>query len=264
MSTSMIYPSSTNTEYSREQLGVIATPPPMGSRHYPYSFQEFVETIYHGLDIQGIEVVGEEFVTSHENMRLFGALELEMPVMEGEYIPADGKDHRIVLGLRGSHDQSITRGLALGSQVFICSNLCFSGNLGNIATKQTTNIGARLPGLIRNAIEMIPAEAERNVVRFDRYRNSEIPQHAGDAALVEIFRRGGLSGSQLGKAVREWDTPSHPEHGEQGFSIWKLFNACTEAVKPGGANSNPETVYERTGNISSYLDSIVGLERLVH
>ena len=265
----MIYASRTNTEYSRAQLAGLITPPPMGSRHFPYSFEEFVETIHHGLDQAGIEVIGEEYVTSHENMRLFGALELEIPAMEGEFIAAgeDGlkaRDHRIVLGLRGSHDQSITRGLAIGSQVMICSNLCFSGNLGNIATKQTTNIGARLPGLIRNAVDCIPAEVEHNVLRFDRYRNTPLPKHHGDAALIEIHRRGGLSGSQISRAVKEWDNPSHSEHAEQDYSIWRLFNACTEAVKPSGANSNPEVIYERTGNISSYLDSVVGLERLVH
>ena len=257
--TTLIYPSSTNVEYSRGQLANIHTPPPLGAFHAPYSFEEFVETIYHGLDLAGIDVIGQEFVTSHDDLRLFGALELEIPAIEGEYIPAGGRDHRIVLGLRGSHDQSITRGLALGSQVLVCSNLCFSGNLGNISTKQTTHIAARLPGLVRNAIDLIPEEAERNVKRFDAYRNTEIKPRAGDAALVEIFRRGGLSAPQLGKAVHEWTTPSHDEHSEQGFTAWRLLNACTEAVKPTGAQSNPLLIEQRTGHISAFLDECVGL-----
>ena len=257
--TNLIYPSSTNTDYSRAQLASIPTPPPLGAFHAPYSFEEFVETIYHGLDIAGIDVIGQEFVTSHENQRLFGALELEIPALEGEYIPANGRDHRVVLGLRGSHDQSITRGLALGSQVIVCSNLCFSGNLGNISTKQTTNIAARLPGLIRSAIDLIPEEAALNAKRFDAYRNTDIAPRAGDAALVEIFRRGGLSAPQLGKAVNEWTTPSHEEHAEQGFTAWRLLNACTEAVKPTGAQSNPLLIEQRTGHISAFLDECVGL-----
>lgn len=255
----LIYPSSTNTPYTRTQLAGIHTPPPLGAFHAPFSFEEYVETIYHGLDLAGIEVEAEEFVTSHDNQRLFGALELKIPSIEGEYIPAGGRDHRIVLGLRGSHDQSITRGLALGSQVLVCSNLCFSGNLGSIATKQTTNIGARLPGLIRSAIDLIPEEAQRNVQRFDRYRNTDIAPRQGDAALIEIHRRGGLSAPQLGKAVKEWDRPSHDEHGEQGFTAWRLLNACTEAVKPTGAQSNPQLIEQRTGHISSFLDECVGL-----
>lgn len=257
--TSLIYPSSTNTPYTRTQLSSIATPPPLGAFHAPYAFEEFVETIYHGLDLAGIDVIGEEFVTSHDNLRLFGALELEVPALEGEYIPAAGRDHRIVLGLRGSHDQSITRGLALGSQVLVCSNLCFSGNLGNISTKQTTNIAARLPGLIRSAIDLIPEEAQQNVTRFARYRETAIAPRAGDAALIEIHRRGGLSAPQLGKAVKEWDVPSHDEHGEQGFTAWRLLNACTEAIKPTGAQSNPLLIEQRSGHISAFLDECVGL-----
>ena len=266
--TSMIYNSAGNIELTRAQLAGLHTPPPMGAFHQPYSFEEFVETIHHGLDQSGIKVVGEEYVTAYEGMRLFGALELELPAIEGEYIPAEGhsvhtstmgRDHKIVLGLRGSHDQSITRGLALGSQVFVCSNLCFSGNLGNISTKQTLNIGSRLPGLIRSAIELIPQEAEKNVIRFDRYRNTDLRSDIGDSMLVEIFRRGGLSAPQLGKAALEWKSPKHEEHAEQGFTAWRLFNACTEAVKPGGANSNPMIIEERTGHISSYMDECVGL-----
>jgi len=253
----LIYPSSTNINYSREQLATVPTPPPLGAFHAPYSFTDFVDTIHHGLELNDIEVVGEEYVTSHENQRLFGALEILVPSIEGEYLAAS--DHRIVLGLRGSHDQSITRGLALGSQVLVCSNLCFNGNLGVISTKQTTNIASRLPGLIREAIELIPGEVQQNEIRFDRYKNEQLKQHEGDAILVELLRRGGLSAPQLGKAVKEWDAPQHDEHAQFDFSVWRLLNACTEAVKPTGGQSNPVLVEQRTGIISRYLDNVVRL-----
>ncbi len=258
--TTLIYPSSTNTEYSRDQLASVITPPPLGAFHAPYSFTDFVDTIHNGLEQQNIEVVGEEYVTSHENNRLFGALELRIPAIEGEYIPAEGpEDHRIVLGLRGSHDQSITRGLAIGSQVLVCSNLCFNGNLGQLNTKQTTNIGSRLPGLIHDALALIPAEAAKNLERFDRYKNNQLEQYQGDAILVELLRRGGISAPQLAKAVREWDAPTHDDHAEFGFSTWRLFNACTEAVKPTGNQSNPGLVEQKTSIIASYLDNSVAL-----
>jgi len=238
----------------------VITPPPLGAFHAPYSFTDFVDTIHNGLEQQNIEVIGEEYVTSHENNRLFGALELIIPSIEGEYLPAgETGDHRIVLGLRGSHDQSITRGLAIGSQVLVCSNLCFSGNLGGLQTKQTTNIGARLPGLVHDALALIPGEAAKNQIRFDRYKNNQLEQYQGDAILVELLRRGGLSAPQLAKAVREWDNPSHDEHSEFGFSTWRLFNACTESVKPSGAQSNPLLVEQKTGIICDYLDNSVSL-----
>jgi hypothetical protein len=220
-----------------------------------------VDSVHLGLEQADIEVVYEEYVTTHDNQRLFGAFELDIPAIEGEYIPygKESKDHRIVLGLRGSHDQSVTRGITLGSQVLVCSNLCFNGDLGALNTKQTTNIASRLPGLVREAVQLIPAEATRNQVRFDRYKNEQIKQHEGDAILVELLRRGGLSAPQLGKAVKEWDAPQHEEHAEFDFSLWRLLNACTEAVKPTGNQSNPQLVAQRTGIISNYLDQSIGL-----
>nr|MBS0019438.1 hypothetical protein [Gammaproteobacteria bacterium] len=49
-----------------------------------------------------------------------------------------------MVGLRGSYDQTLPRGLAVGSRVFVCDNLAFSGEV-TIKTKQTTFIGQRLP-----------------------------------------------------------------------------------------------------------------------
>jgi len=257
--TRLIYNSKDNVEFNRAQLSGLPTPSALGRFHQPYSFDEYVGEIHHGLNLAGIEVNHEEYVTTHANNRLFGALELILPALEGEYIPAGGRDHKLVLGLRGSHDQSVTRGLALGTQVLVCSNLCFNGDLGSLNTKQTLNIGSRLPGLIRSAIDLIPEQAAQNVERFDRYRNFDLSARHGDAALVEIFRRRGLSAPQLGKAINEWAVPSHDEHAEQGFTVWRLLNACTEAVKPTGANSNPQIVQQRTAITSNFLDEIVRL-----
>ena len=78
----------------------------------------------------------------------------------------------------------------------------------------------------------------------------------GDAMLAEIYRRGGLSGSQLGKAVTEWGNPSHEEHAQYGQSAWQLLQACTEAVKPTG-RVNMEIVRNRTMITSQYLDKKV-------
>jgi glycerol-3-phosphate responsive antiterminator len=60
-----------------------------------------------------------------------------------------------MVGIRGSYDQSMSRMLGVGSRVFVCDNMAFSTEV-SIATKQTTNIGSRLPGLMRAAVAQIP------------------------------------------------------------------------------------------------------------
>lgn len=254
---SLMYLAGQDVPMNRSQLAGVPTPAGLGARHNPYPFGRYVEDIHHALDMNGIAVANEEYVVGHEGQRLFGMMELAPKAVEGELITA--KDWNLTLGLRGSHDQSIARGLVLGSQTIICSNLMFDGNLGKFTTMQTTNVGSRLPGLIRQAVSHIPEVAARIEQRYDSYKNFEMRPRWGDAALVEIHRRGGLSGAQLARAVQEWDRPVHEEHAEFGYSAWRLMQACTESLKPTGQNVNMNLVQDRSERVSSFIDEVVGI-----
>lgn len=211
-----------------------------------------MDDIHHALKQEGIEILHQEYVTSHENQRLFGALEV---AIEGEFLAKGEADHKYIVGLRGAHDQSIQRGICLGTQVMVCSNLCFNGNLGNLATKQTTNIGSRLPGLVREAVHLLPEYATRNEERFEIYKDKQLNANQVNYILINLLRGGALSAPQMAKALIEWDTPSHDEHAEHGSSVWRLFNACTEALNPGGANFNPHLLADRSASIINFLDT---------
>jgi hypothetical protein len=83
---------------------------------------------------------------------------------------------------------------------------------------------------------------------------------AGDAALVEIFRRDGLSSAQLGRAINEWHEPSFDEHGELGWTLWRLKNAVTQSLKPTGRHVNMDLVANRSQTASTFLDEIAGID----
>lgn len=240
---------------THNELNLLPTPEGLGRFHHPYPFGRYVDDIKEALDINGLVINDEEYEVVKDNQRLFGVLEVS--AKEGELITSD--EWKILVGLRGSHDQRLPRQLTLGSQVLVCSNLCFNGNLGKLSTKQTTNIGSRLPGLIRDAVAHIPELSYRQEQTFDRYKEVELKPRQGDAALVELHRRGALSAPQLSRAIQEWDSPTYEEHGGYGDSVWKLFNACTESLKPTGQNSNPALVADRSAKISTFLDEVVGL-----
>ncbi|RKZ87728.1 MAG: hypothetical protein DRQ39_03755 [Gammaproteobacteria bacterium] len=254
--TTLLYPSAQNVDFSRDQLEQLPTPTPLGRFHNPYPFAAYVDDIHHALSLEGIEVLHEEYVTSHENQRLFGALEV---AIEGEFIAKGEAGHKYIVGLRGAHDQSIQRGICLGTQVMVCSNLCFNGNLGNLATKQTTNVGARIPGLVREAVHLLPEYTQANERRFEIYKESQLTPDHVNSILINLLRQGAISAPQLAKALVEWDTPSHEEHAEHGASVWRLFNACTEALKPGGANFNPHLLADRSAAIVGYIDSTLAI-----
>jgi len=246
---------------NRAQLALISTPKPMGPRHRPYAFDSYVNNVEESLDRVGFEVVNQEYEVSPDHNRFFGAMEIAPRVLSGEvYTEAE---YKLLVGLRGSHDQTVPRGLVLGSQVTVCSNLLFSGNIATFTTKQTTFIHRRLPALISESIGHIPALAQAQHEKFEAYQQYEFKNvRAGDAALVEIFRQGGLSAAQLGKAVREWDQPSFEEHARFGKSAWLLLQSVTQALKPGGQNVNHHIIANRTEVADRFLSNLVGVDKL--
>ena len=221
----------------------------------PYPFDEYVNEVEHSLNLNGLQVNSEEYAVTKDNGRMFGLM--KVGAIEGELITA--KDWEIMVALRGGHDERISRGIALGNRVMICSNLCFNGDLGTFSTKQTLNIAQRLPALINNAVSMIPELAYKQEQKFNHYKDYDLKPRIGDAALVEIARRGGFTAAQLMRAISQWDKPDYEEHADQGFSLWRLFNASTEALKPTGDNVNMITVEQRSKVVSSFIDEVAGI-----
>lgn len=255
---SLMYNPSNETPMNRGQLHMLPTPQARGRFHHPLPFGEYAETVVTQLERNGLEVVGEEYAVQKDGNRMFGMIEVSSPELEGRNI-FDQASHTWMVGVRGSHDQSIPRGLTVGSQVLVCSNLCFHGDLGTFQTKQTTNIETRLPILVGDAVRQLPQQIEHQEEIFDGLRRTEFKPRWGDAALVEIYRRNGLTAAQLGTAVNEWHNPSHEEHATDGYTAWRLLNATTEAAKPTGQTVNMDTVRNRTQIASSFIEEIAGL-----
>ena len=245
----------------RHQLAVIPTPAPMGPHHKPVPYRDFIDLTTQALDSVGLTVVDEQYGALRDGARMFGLMEVQAKAA------ANDRDFGLMVGLRASHDQSLARGLVVGSRVFVCDNLAFSGEV-QISTKQTTNIEARLPGMVYEAVESLPGHFAVQDARFDRYRDFEMRRTWGDAALAELVRRSVLSGAAFSKALREWDTPSHEEHAENGFSAWRLMQAVTEAIKaPKDDEGRPTraaapAAMEKTVRMTSFLDEITQFDAI--
>ena len=251
----LFYSSGTDVRCSLEQLHQVPTPSAFsrGPSHYPVPFGDYADLVIKQLDNIGFGISEQEYAVTKDGERFFGAIEVEPHGIDKDLIP---EDYRFLVGLRGSHDMSITRGLTLGNIITVCSNLQFSGDIGTVDTKQSTNIWDRLPGMVANSIKCLPSLIEKQNDKFKAYKNFVFTNpRAGDAALVEIYRRNGLSSHQLGVAINEWDKPSYKEHDKFGNSAWKLLNATTEALKPTGNNVNHFTVEKRSQVAIDFIDN---------
>jgi len=248
---------------TRQEIAMMDEPVKIGSWHHPVPFADFIEMVTEALGEEGIRILEEEYQLTHNDQRMFGAM-LITPADDDSFLPGTKTD--LILGMRGSHDKIVPRGLTVGTRVTVCSNLCFSGNMGTLQTRQTTNIMKRLPGMIREIIRRIRGLAEQNQLRIDQYKNHNLgTSQMGDALLVEMLRQDVVNLQQFQTAIQEWVEPSFIEHQEEGqYTAWNLFNAVTQSFKPTGAREdnvyNHDALNVRSGKLIQLLDDTTGLD----
>ena len=110
--------------------------------------------------------------------------------------------------------------------------------------------------MIDGAIAKIPSMVKENLERFDGYRTTKITEIQGNDALVRMHRENILNPNQLSTAINEWIEPRHEEHNEDGATLWRLFNAATEAIKPNESQGNMATLQDRSRKISNFADTL--------
>lgn len=239
---------------TREQLAATEVPKPLGPRHFIRPFIEDVVEITHYLGEVGLNVVGEAYGLKRDKKtntpgQYFGLMEVEW----------EDSDYALMIGLRGSYNQTLTRGMVVGDRVFVCDNLCFSGEI-EMHTKQTTNISLRISSMLRQSIQRVPEMAEHQAQKFDRYKQRQLSAMEAEYMMIDFLREQIVNPSQMGKLVAEWDKPSHDEHNQYGDSVWKMHNAVTEAIKPSNTDRpNVLNVWDRTLPLTRYLDTYITL-----
>lgn len=244
---SLLYSSSKDMRVDREQLDYLPEPEKMGRFHKPYPFAEYVDDIHTSLATHNVIVQAEEYAVQKDAQRMFGLMTIESPA----------EDWSLTLGVRGSHDQSIPRGIALGTNVLVCSNLCFSGELFTGKAKQTLNNGGRILALIDEAVESVAPAYDKQEAQFEGMKDfSYMRPELVDHLMIQAFKRGALSGSQLGVAIKEYDKPSYAEHAHEG-DMWKLFNAFTQAIKPRGDGVDMNGIVRKTTTISNLMNEVL-------
>jgi hypothetical protein len=234
----------------RDAIAALPTPAPLGPRHAPMPFIDLINNVVDNFSSIGATLKDEAFGLlrgpTGEPRRFFGLMTVDMPTHTDS-------TYSLEIGLRSSYDQSIAAALAVGSRVAVCDNLLISGEI-TFRTKNSTFVDKRIGRLIGITVQRIPEMAEAQSNFFERMKNTVISKREGDAMLIEMVRRGALTASQLATAIREWDSPQHDEHGEWGWTGWRLMNACTEAMKQPNSPNALGLTWQRSQILRSYLD----------
>lgn len=221
---------------------LVSLPTPIGTQtHSPIGHGYFQDMVRTQLLDNSYKVINEAHALTRDDQRYFGLIEVQHTAV----------DYGLVVGLRNSHDKSIASGICIGSQVFVCDNLCFSGEIV-IMRKHTTFIERDLPELVEGLVIEMETEVIKQDERVEAYKGKTITHEKGDALLTDLVRKKILPGSKFVRAINEWDEPSHEEFADD--TVWSLFNSVTEVCK-----GNVFALPKRSKALHRACDQLAGL-----
>lgn len=234
---------------SRSEIYQLSTPP--GTKtHVPVPHSTLLDLVDIQLHSQGLDVVESEFVLDNDGNRLFGLYAIR----------SEDRIQHSMLGIRNSHDMSVSAGVITGQRVFVCSNLLFDGEI-KLGHRHTQNIESKLPYMVEDAVSRAINITSYQKKRLDDYRTVKITNEQAENLIIDFFRKGAIPSAAISKIVKEWEQPSHSEFLEDGKSIWRLQNAATEIIRPKSANLL-HTNINRTKKLIEILDVAVQKRRL--
>lgn len=212
---------STQNRVSLEQ--VAAVPVPAHTRSWrPVPYADAVgflkNTISRSLPYS---LESEEYGLSKDGRQMFGLLTLD----------TGDNEQGLAIGMRQSYNRSLSLGIAVGSQVFVCDNLMFSGSAFKVVRKNTVNVWADFRALVgrqvgdsRSHFEDVRAETENmRVIAVDQSRGYEL---LGRAVGEKV-----LTPTQANVAFGDWRIPRHEDFAPR--NLWSLYNCATEGLKKG-------------------------------
>lgn len=211
----------------------------------PIAHDVTIDLVKETLASRHLTVANEAYALWAGGNRMFGVLELR----NGE----NPTDYALTIGIRNSHDKSFAAGAALGSKVFVCDNLAFSGEI-TFARKHTVNIVRDLPQLVSAAIGRLVDLRGWQDKRIAAYKTFELTDALAHDIIVRSLDRRVIGPMKLVDVVAEYRKPRHEEFAPR--TAWSLFNAYTEIAK-GAVRQLPG----RTQALHGLLDEVVGVIR---
>ena len=227
----------------RDTLACLPTPASTPTWQ-PIPHVGLLETVEGVLGTAGLRVAQEAHGVTHDGARYFGLLE----VANGH----DDTEYTRVLGVRNSHDKRFPAGVCAGSQVLVCDNLCFDGEI-TVARKHTRFVLRDLPYLVREAIGRLLGSWKHQDERISAYKEKRLTDTGAHDLTIGALDSGVISASRIPDVIKEWRVPSHDAFRPR--NVWSWFNSVTEALKGG----NIQTLPKKTQALHALCDACVGL-----
>lgn len=192
--------------------------PEATATHHPIAHADVVDMVRYSLGYFGHEIVEEQHAIDKDGDRYFGLMALKSPY----------SSHVDTIGLRNSHDKSFPIGIAMGSHVFVCSNLAFHSEVV-IRRKHTKGARYALPSLVAEIIQPLRDKRVAQNNQFERYRSVALTDDDADRLIMQMFKRGIINVTRIPEVLEQWENPTC-DYGPK--TAYRLFNGVTWSLKP--------------------------------
>ncbi|MDZ7757221.1 DUF932 domain-containing protein [Rhodohalobacter sp.] len=230
---------------SLEQLLVVPEPEKTATytplNHYDFAVN--VKTVASNL-LRDFTFAKQAYAISSKGNRMFGVLSYSSKST------SDDDPLRLSIGIRNSHDTSMSCGVAVGSSIVVCDNLMFRGDITVMRKHTGKNMHEDLMDQVVTAI--YKSQHQYSQLCFDAARMMEIAldKRASYEYLGILTGEGILSPTQSTKAFKELETPSHPEF--EKMNLWSAYNHATEALK----SSPPQSMVRNHSRLHALTEDL--------
>ena len=208
----------------RDEIASIPTPTGTASWH-PVPHLDVIDAVSEVVKAHNWQILDEQYGLAREGQRMFGVMRINK---------SSSPEWSRCIGIRNSHDQSLSVGLAAGISVMCCSNLSFGGTMV-LHRRHTSRI--ELGDLVVEAVEELEMEFLNLETVSEDLKLHEVRADEARAVIVRAAEVGAVNSCDIVPIFREFQHPHHEEFAEP--TRWSLLNAFTEYAKkysPGRAD----------------------------
>jgi len=212
---------------------------PFTRSFHPVSHGAVIRSIKEAINVVGMEIVKSEYTLAQNGQRMFGVYDLSQGTSELSWS----------IGFRNATNKSMSLGITAGTRVFVCSNLCFSGDF-LVFRRHTAGLDTdELAFLVyRSMKQMIPL-----LRSFQNWHtglhNFSLSEDHSKILLVEILTNSVIPPSKFNQ-FNELYSKVYDD------SLWGFHEAATDVLKGSNLLTLPKKNLALNQVINSYIDSL--------